>query len=224
MIPKGKLIALLLVFTAVGGVAATGAFTTVQADRTASVSTTGDSSALLQIEPTSNSQFASDNDNGVVQLNFQDPNGASGVNIDAETLDDSTITITNNGNDQVTLFAEADTQNGVVKFYLPEGEVVSPSSGTVQGATTLANSQDVPGVADPAVTPDSGSGNSDDINRYVIDSESNGVTLAQGESVTVGVYVSTDGVSSQTNLFDQNSDPVTITANQGTTGALDDAS
>ncbi|ERG94186.1 MAG: hypothetical protein J07HQW2_00620, partial [Haloquadratum walsbyi J07HQW2] len=37
MIPKGKLLALLMIFTAVGGVAATGAFTTVEAERTADV-------------------------------------------------------------------------------------------------------------------------------------------------------------------------------------------
>ncbi|ERG92237.1 MAG: hypothetical protein J07HQW1_02272 [Haloquadratum walsbyi J07HQW1] len=47
MIPKGKLLALLLAFTAVGGLAATGAFTTVQADRTADVTAAGDSNALL---------------------------------------------------------------------------------------------------------------------------------------------------------------------------------
>jgi hypothetical protein len=47
-----------MTFAAVGGLAATGAFTTVQADRTADVQTAGDANAVLALQAEPNTEFA----------------------------------------------------------------------------------------------------------------------------------------------------------------------
>jgi hypothetical protein len=214
MIPKGKLLALLLVFTAVGGVAATGAFTTVQADRTANVQAVGDANALLQIVPASNTEFAT-SDSGQVEINFQDDQdgdstSSTGVNLDAETLDDNVINITNNGNDDVTVFATASVQNSAeLEFYVHQNEV----SGTNTSAT-IENSSDVSEV--PSNLPGG--------NRYVINSESKGVVLNPGDTISVGLYLSTDStnVGTDNQLF-ASGDPVTITANATSSATLSDA-
>jgi hypothetical protein len=203
MIPKGKLLALLLVFTAVGGVAATGAFTTVQADRAASVSTSGDSSALLQIEPASGTEFAEKDSAGEVAINFND-NSANGVNLDSETLDDGVIKITNNGDESVTISASTETVSGAtIKFYVLGSDVTEDNSGS---ATELSASNEVP--------------TGDGTTRFVVDSQSSGVTVGSGDSITLGLYVSvTDGTSG--GLFsdsDGDSDPVDITADATTSG------
>ncbi len=210
MIPKGKLLALLLAFTAVGGLAATGAFTTVQADRTADVQATGDADALLQIVPASNTEFAT-NDNGQVEINFQDTQSSTGVNLDAETLDDNVINITNNGNDNATIFATADTaNNSKLAFYVHDREVTSTGDGTTLDSNVSQFPGNLPGDQ-----------------RYVINSESNGVVLTPGDTVSVGLYLSTDdsSISDDDQLFD-GTDPVTITATSnsttGSTGALSD--
>jgi hypothetical protein len=209
MIPKGKLLALLLAFTAVGGLAATGAFTTVQAERTAEVSTAGDSNALVQIEPASGTEFADtgSNDNEV-QIDLdgnentdQDPGG---VNIDAQTLDDGVLTVTNNGNGPVTISATAATSSdATIEFYVADSEVVD---GTTEEGTTLKNS-------DVSNVPTSSSGN-----RYIVNSQGNGITINSGNSVTLGLYISVaDSFSDGSNvqLFDGD-DPVTITADATT--------
>jgi len=215
MIPKGKLLALLLAFTAVGGLAATGAFTTVQADRTADVQAVGDANALLQLVPASNTEFASNTTDGQVELDFQDPEGSSGVNLDAETLDDNVINITNNGNDDVTVFATAETANSSeLAFYVNDREVTNTNDGT----QLSENVSEFPS-------------NLGDGNRYAINNQSNGVVLTPGDTVSVGLYLSTDNPSI-TNATDQQqlfagTDPVTITATSnsttGSTGALSDA-
>ncbi len=101
MIPKGKLLALLLAFTAVGGLAATGAFTTVQAERTAEVNVDGDANALLQITPVpdpDNSDFISENNTGseTFQISLDD-----NVNARASTSAEDLVNITNNGEEPV---------------------------------------------------------------------------------------------------------------------------
>lgn len=107
MKPKGKLLALITVFAAIGLVTATGAFTTVQAERTVDVSAAQDSDALLQLEP-ANSNNADEyvtGGNGVdtVSVSLETTNG-QGVNVDANTTIDSLITITNQGSQSVGVY------------------------------------------------------------------------------------------------------------------------
>jgi len=110
MIPKGKLLALLMAFSAVGGLAATGAFTTVQAERTADVSVDGDANALLAIEPIpapSNSDFVtqSGTDDQTFEIALD-----NAVNARASTTAEDLINITNNGEEPVDLWIA--TQGG----------------------------------------------------------------------------------------------------------------
>jgi hypothetical protein len=113
MRPKGKLFALFAVFAAIGLVTASGAFTTVTADRTVSVNVAGDSNALLGITP--NSEYGSENSDGVVVLEFDNPAGTSGVNANATTTVDEILTLTNNGDSTVALNISADDSR--ISFY-----------------------------------------------------------------------------------------------------------
>jgi hypothetical protein len=120
MIPKGKLLALLLAFTAVGGLAATGAFTTVEAERTATVNVDGDADALLAIEPknTDTNDFVNQADGtGDSELQIDLSGGdAQALNTDAATNEENIITITNNGQNTVSFFiaTEGGLQDGSV--------------------------------------------------------------------------------------------------------------
>jgi hypothetical protein len=142
MIPKGKLLALLLAFTAVGGLAATGAFTTVQAERTADVNVDGDANALLAIQPNETSEdsnFIQDDDtsDSTFSINLEGDNGNTGsLNANATTTAENLFNITNNGEEDVDVWIStnggAQTNNGSVNttFYvddraLSSGEVTS---------------------------------------------------------------------------------------------------
>jgi|APHM01.1.fsa_nt_gi Protein of unknown function (DUF1102). len=203
MIPRGKLLALLMIFVAVGGIGATGAFTTVQADRAASVSTAGDSASLLQIDPVSGTEFA-EQDGSEVAINFNNGEADSGVNLDSETLDDGVITITNNGDESVTISASTQTVSGAtIKFYVSGDDV---SVDDTANAVELSENNEVP--------------TDDSLTRYVVDSQSNGVTIGSGDDITLGLYVSVDENTSGS-LFsssDGDSDAVDITADATTTG------
>jgi hypothetical protein len=207
MIPKGKLLALLLAFTAVGGLAATGAFTTVQAERTATVSTAGDDTALLQIKPATGTEFASSTGDEV-QIDLSgNANSPGGVNLDAQTLDDGVLTVTNNGNGPVTISATATEASGpsaTIEFYVADSEV---ASGTTSDGTTLSASGSI-----TSSVPSSSSGD-----RYIVNSQSDGITINSGNSVTLGLYISVpDSVSGDPELFDDSGDAVTITADATT--------
>jgi hypothetical protein len=158
MIPKGKLLALLLAFTAVGGLAATGAFTTVEAERTADVSVDGDANALLGITPNdqANNDFVNQGGTGdsELQIDLTGQNGNNGnLNTDAATNEENIITITNNGQNTVSFFiaTEGGLQDGSVgadgnnegtagyndisdnvnvEFYVDDGNVVGTSDGS----------------------------------------------------------------------------------------------
>ena len=132
MRPKGKLFALLAVFAAIGLITATGAFTTVAAERTAEVNVAGDSAALLAIEPGSENGDYVDDSGGTVSIDLANAQGvsATGVNDDALTEINFVLTITNNGAQNVDLWIEkAGTNADVVTFY----------NGSVDTGTRLDN-------------------------------------------------------------------------------------
>lgn len=88
---------------AVGGGAAvsTGAFSSVEADRTVSVTTAGDASALLGLS-TLNTSIANINQ-GTISLDFGSIGGSTGINYNAVTEWIDVFRITNNGEDDVTV-------------------------------------------------------------------------------------------------------------------------
>jgi hypothetical protein len=167
MIPKGKLLALLLVFTAVGGLAATGAFTTVEAERTATVNVDGDADALLAIEPknTDTNDFVNQGEGtGDSELQIDLSGGdANSLNTNAATNEENIITITNNGENTVSFFiaTEGGLQDGSVgfdgstdpqesddanvadsvnvEFYVDDGNVVSSSEAPPASGEVIVN-------------------------------------------------------------------------------------
>jgi hypothetical protein len=103
--PKGKLFALLAVFAAIGLVAASGAFTSVDAERTAEVNVSGDSSALLAItDGPDNSEYLNTNgDEVILDIAAGSQGGSSELNLNALTVIDGVMTVTNNGPNEITL-------------------------------------------------------------------------------------------------------------------------
>ena len=113
MRPKGKLFALFAVFAAIGLVTASGAFTTVTAERTADVNTAGDADALLAIQPgdgsNGNNGYAQQTGDGTIELSLDgdfNDQGAAGVNNNATTEVDNVINITNQGTQEVNIYIE----------------------------------------------------------------------------------------------------------------------
>ncbi|SDY98172.1 DUF1102 domain-containing protein [Halopenitus persicus] len=102
--PKGKLLALVLIFGAITVVTATGAFTTVEAERTAEVNVAGDANALVGLEPGSGAGADGyvDNSSAEIQINFAGENG-EGVNLNATTEFDNILQISNNGANEVNI-------------------------------------------------------------------------------------------------------------------------
>lgn len=112
----------------------TGAFTSVEADRTLSVNVAGDANAFLSISRAEDgsgntypnaAEYVEIDGNGEVSLDFtqaDDTSGASasGINRDAKTIFDNLLDITNNGTQEVVLSVESDliaSQGGYLGIY-----------------------------------------------------------------------------------------------------------
>ena len=118
---KGKLFGLLAVFAAISLVTASGAFTTVSAERTATVNVAGDESALLALEPAAgpNGGEYARIESGELELNLAGYNSsATGVNPNAVTDFDSVFVITNQGTQEVAVnISDSGPNNNSVTFY-----------------------------------------------------------------------------------------------------------
>ena len=97
-----------------GALLGTGAFTSVEADRTVSVETTGDASALLALTPadhdddqsTDDNPYVTGSDDGQIQINLDgsiegEETNATGLNENAKTVFNELVAITNNGTEAV---------------------------------------------------------------------------------------------------------------------------
>jgi len=131
-----RLFLLITVVAGVGLVSATGAFSTVSAERTVSVNVADDASAFLAMEPNQSSPngaggYADTTNGGEIELNFENVN-AAGVNLDARTVLDDVLNVTNQGTQEVSLWITKSGGNTTaVTFY----------SGTVGGGTEIPTSQ-----------------------------------------------------------------------------------
>jgi len=106
--PKGKLFALFAVFAAIGLITASGAFTSVQADRTMDVSVVGDASANLGLSDAGQGYVDTGGDAIKVDL--------SNVNLNADTDFGAVLSITNNGPSGQTLYVQIATQNSSTSY------------------------------------------------------------------------------------------------------------
>lgn len=142
--PKGKLFALVAIFAAIALVAATGAFSTVQADRSTNVTVAGDSAALLGLDAadTDNGGYASVNNGQLsVALNTSATQVGSGnvqgngVNQDALTEVEYVFNITNQGSQDVDVYI---TKTGddidAVQFF--DGPITSSNNITTSSQAT----------------------------------------------------------------------------------------
>lgn len=120
MLPKGKLAGLLAIFAAIGLITATGAFTTVTAERTATVSTAGDGSALLALNPVNDDY--SRIDGGTLEISidgtFGNSNTGSGVNLNALTEINDVFSITNQGTQEVEVWITTNGSNANTVTFL----------------------------------------------------------------------------------------------------------
>ena len=186
MIPNGKLLALVLAFAAVGGLVATGAFTSVSADRTAEVDTAGDDAALLALEAGPGSSGIVQQDGGTINLAL-DNNAASGngVNVNATTTFDGVLNVTNQGADSTNLDVSLTSNSDGI------------SDADVDSAITFETSDAYSDVSSDGVS----SG---------VDLTSTSVSLAPGDTVVIDFEIDTTTISPGTgaSILDQ----ITFTA------------
>jgi hypothetical protein len=192
---KGKLLALVAIFAAVALITGTGAFSTVEAERTADVNVAGDSSALLQLEPAGNG-YLIDNQSDEIAItlasNTQNP---SGVNQNATTTVNRSdfLKVTNNGANEVELGIQASTSSNVdVYFVVGSGSTESSSNsledldgGITSGSVSTFNPSE----------------------KYPI--QNNTVAIGSGGTVNVGIVIDVGDVGGDTELI---TDDITITA------------
>ena len=202
MIPKGKLLALVLVFGAVGTLAATGAFTTVEAERTADVDVAGDANALLAIQPAEQNGSSSfinqdDTDDSTFEIVLDGNEGNNGVNANATTTAEGIFNITNNGEEDVDVWINTeggaqDGNNSVnTTFYIdddrvgPDGSQINETS---DGAVSIDNRIDefdaMTDSNDVVISENAGSlGETPSTNQSVA------VNIESGETVTVSMAI-----------------------------------
>ncbi|TYT61937.1 hypothetical protein [Natrialba swarupiae] len=101
-----------------GAALGTGAFSTVEADRTVDLSTTGDGSALLALDD-GGSELVTVTDDGDGQLELS----SESLNQNALTRADGAIEVTNNGENDVG-FSVRDDSFDVLDFEVSEGSIV----------------------------------------------------------------------------------------------------
>ena len=106
---RNALIGLGTVAAGAGVIGGTGAFTSVTAERTVNVQTTGDGSAALSLEPTESdnaSEYVTAPSDGTTQLDLDgtsdDSASSSGLNQNARTKINNLVKITNNGSQDIS--------------------------------------------------------------------------------------------------------------------------
>ena len=174
--------------------AGTGAFTSVQADRTMTVATANDADAFLAldtIEGSHNSaEFAeiTDDGNGTLEIDIGDTDdGGSGVNLNAITHIDRVFKITIQGTQPVVIYMEELGNDGANTAAVDVGartdqlDVDSPVGGDDQPSSDGIADEDIVDLAYPG-PPDSGSSPG-----Y----ENLGVYLGVGNSIELGIYIDT---------------------------------
>lgn len=128
-IPRGKLLALVTIVVAASLVTATGAFSSVTAERTTEVKVANDANAFLALDGNTdggNGEYVS-MDQGKLSIDLTTSSeGAQGVNPDAVTTFDNLFTITNQGSQPVNLeLTPKGDHKEAIKFYDENGETVS---------------------------------------------------------------------------------------------------
>jgi hypothetical protein len=162
---------------AAGGAAAmgSGAFSSVEAERSVSISVENDTNAYLAMEAADNpngNEYVS-SDGGTLELSIGDNGNGGGVNKDAVTEFAELFTITNQGTQQIFWWISYDPADGQGGF--PD----------VQG--TPGDEQDPSGLQDIEFFV----ANDDQVINFPENQSANGSGLGVGDSETVGLRIDT---------------------------------
>jgi len=208
MRPKGKLAILVVLFAGVGVLAATAAFDTVEADRTADVETAGDADALLGLDA-GDTELAENTEDGLLQITLDDDSDGEGLNQDAITTvlpdegEDGLFTATNNGGNEIEFGIQdfdTDPSDGVDIYFVVNDDAGEGNDGTTVGLddetdfdTELFDKSDY-----DILRSDGGDGGT--------------VTISSGENIEVGIVFDVGQVDlddDENDIFDGD---ITITA------------
>jgi hypothetical protein len=201
-----------------GAVLGTGAFTSVEAERTVNVETAGDQNAFLQLEPAVNgngnqypnaAEFA-DGTGDTLEITIGDQgSGGTGVNLNAITHIDRVFQVTNNGTQPIVLFIEEIPGSGTdgnaidIGARLDQGILDDSENGLDSvGGSDQPSSDGIDDENIIDISYPSGPGDRSSGSRGYNDL---GVYLDTGETLVAGVYIDTtdanlnDGLSESGN-------------------------
>jgi hypothetical protein len=135
-LPRGKLLALIAVVVAASMVSATGAFSTVKAERNVDVKVTGDKGAFLSLKPATspNANEYVKMKSGKLSINLDGSvkkNAGKGVNPDAVTKFDKLFVISNYGSQDIKVTFNETPNSKAVTFY-------TKSKKNIEGGFTIA--------------------------------------------------------------------------------------
>ena len=187
-----------------GAIVGTGAFTSVDAARSVTVTTAGDADAALRMEPLSTpngDEYAEIND-GTLEITVPE------VNLTAVTHIDDVFGVTNNGTQPVVVCLEE--QGGEKTAAVDLGARLDQGFSDGSNAVTSVGGGEQPssdGIADTGIVDLSYPGSP--ASRY----NSIGILLAVGQSLEVGVYIDT----SDANLNDEVGESSSVNFNKDQT-------
>jgi hypothetical protein len=172
--------------TAIGASAlvGSGAFTSVDANRSLNVTTEDDANALLELEAmdTPNGNTYVDDSNGAISIDISDDQ-ADGVNDDALTVVRDLFRVTNNGSQSVYVWAEG-LPEGIRMFHAADEGFQNPGTGAGenQGAFSDSSNLDPDDPANdsdgsPEAAPRLGSGQTLDNIGLLVDTQDSEVNL-----------------------------------------------
>ncbi len=187
-----------------GALIGTGAFTTVEAERTVSVSTAGDGSAFLGLTPAVRNSDGSDNPyveqtSDTVEITLENPGSnnsagnATGLNRNIKITFRNLVTITNNGSQDITeLFLE-------IIEVATEGGVDDPGlDSTFNFPVSPPSTSSAPGGSEAIADIDIMDNGAD-----ILESDTEDDDLTPGESMDFGIEVDLlNGGNSNSNLPD----------------------
>lgn len=209
MISLLRVVAVLLLFGGAIGVTATGAFSTVEAERTADVDVAGDANALLGIRPAvdpDESAFIqqSDTADSTFAIDVSGRNNAQ-LNTNATTTAANIFNITNNGESTVTVWIatqgglQNESDNVNTTFYIDDigssqnanvTEIEDRGVSIDRRITTFDAFID-PGqdyvISEPEITGDTPG------------TEGIGISITPGQSVHISIAVEIDGIDPDSN-------------------------
>jgi len=180
-----------------GAALGTGAFSTVEADRTVTISTASDSDALLAIEVADG--YGSETD-GEVSIDLSGPGDSSGLNVEARTRYNAILALTNQDTDAVSISIDsASTDDGTISATTIDSSTTSSVSSNEVGIDLVADegydSGNLEGQFTDGSTADDGSGNTGTVASDV-------TNVTQGETAIFDLVIELrgSGISDSTSL------------------------